>query len=98
MTKDENNKNVPRLEIPEVVLTLCNIINNDYQQDSRALYTSNLDKSLGELLDILPKQFMFLKPFNSEFSYIDVWFTAQNTKSLEIEDKINKNDKTFSST
>ena len=98
ITKDQNSKNVPHLEITEVVLIHCNIVNNDYQQDSRVLYTFVLDKSFGELLDLSPKQFMFLKSFNSEFSYIDVWFTAQNTKSLEIEDKINKNDKTFSST
>ena len=32
---------------------------------------------------------MFLKTFHSEFSYIDVWFTNQNSKPLEIEDKIN---------
>ena len=36
-TKDENGENVPLLEIVEVVLVLCNIVNNDYQQDSRVL-------------------------------------------------------------
>ena len=39
ITKDENGENVPRLEITEVVLVHCNIANNDYQQDSRVLYT-----------------------------------------------------------
>ena len=37
--KDKNGENVPNLEITEVVLVHCNIINNDYQQDSRVLYT-----------------------------------------------------------
>ena len=32
---------------------------------------------------------MFLKTLNSEFSYIKVWFTDQNSKPLETEDKIN---------
>ena len=39
ITKDENGENVPRLEITELVLIHCNIVNNDYQQDSRVLYT-----------------------------------------------------------
>ena len=42
----------------------------------------------GQLLDVSPKNFVFWKTFNSEFSYIEVWFTDQNSKVLEIEDKI----------
>ena len=38
ITKDKNGENVPHLEITEVVLVHCNIIDNDYQQDSRVLY------------------------------------------------------------
>ena len=68
---------------------ICNIVNNDYQQDSRVLYTFVPNKSFGQLLDISPKNFIFLKTFDSEFSYIEVWFTDQNSKPLEIEDKIN---------
>ena len=37
ITKDKNGENVPHLEITEVVLVHCNIVNNDYQQDSRVL-------------------------------------------------------------
>ena len=55
ITKDENGENVPMLEIAEVVLVHFSISNNDYQQDSRALYT------FGQLLDILPKNFVFLR-------------------------------------
>ena len=87
--KDENGENVPRLEITELVLMHCNIVNNDYQQDSRVLYTFLPNKSFGQLLDISPKKFIFFKTFNSEFSFIEVWFTDQNSKPLEIEDKIN---------
>ena len=80
---------MPYLEITEVVLVHCNIVNNYYQQNSRVLYAFVPNKSFGQLLDISPKDFIFLKIFDSEFSYIEVWFIDQNSKLLEIEDKIN---------
>ena len=90
INKDKNYENAPHLEITEVVLILnSNIANNDYQQDSRILDTFIPNKSFGQLLDISLKNSMFLKTFDSEFSYIKVWFTDQNSKPLEIEDKIN---------
>ena len=64
ITKDENGENVSHLEITEVVLIHCNIVNNDYQQDSRVLHTFVPNKSFGQLLDISPKKFIFLKTFN----------------------------------
>ena len=70
ITKDENGENAPHVEITEVALVHCNIVNN---------------KLFGHLLDISPKNFIFLKTLNSEFSYIEVWFT----EPLLIEDKIN---------
>ena len=66
-----------------------NIVNNGYQHDSRVLYTFVPNKSFGQLLDISPKNFTILKTFKLEFSYIEIWFTDQNSKPLEIEDKIN---------
>ena len=66
-----------------------NIVNNDYQQDSRVLYPLISNKSFGQLTDISIKDLIFLKAFNSEFSYIEVWFTDQSSKPIEIEDKIN---------
>ena len=45
ITKDNDGENVPRLEITEVLSVHCNIENNDYQQDSRVLYTFIPDKS-----------------------------------------------------
>ena len=82
ITKDENGENVPQLEITEVVLVHCNIVNNDYQQESRVLYKFFPNRSFGQLLDISPKKFIFFKTFGSEFSYIEVWFTDQNSKPL----------------
>ena len=72
VAKDEKGENVPHLEIVEVVLIHCNIVNKDYQQDPRVLYTFIPSKSFGQLLDISPKKFRFLKIFNSEFSYTEV--------------------------
>ena len=73
----------------ELVLIHCNVVNNSYQQKSRALYTFVPNKSFGQLLGISPKKFIFLKTFDSEFLYIEVWFTDQNSNPLEIEDKRN---------
>ena len=90
-TKDESDENVSDLEIAEVVLVHCNIINNDHQHDLRVLFTFIPNKLFGQLLDISPKNFIFLKTFNSKFSYVEIWFTDQNSKPLEIEDKIKIN-------
>ena len=60
MNKNEKSKNIPNLKIIEAVLVHCNIVNNDYQQDSRVLYTFVLNKLVDQLLDILPKNFIFL--------------------------------------
>ena len=56
---------------------------------SRVLYTFVPNKSFGQLLDISPKNFIFSKIFNSEFSYIELWLFDQNSKPLEIEEEIN---------
>ena len=52
ITKDKNVENVAHLEITEVVLVHCNIVNNDYQQDSRALYMFVPNKPFASLLEI----------------------------------------------
>ena len=80
-------KNVPHLEITKVAVIHCNTVNNHYQQDLRLKFIPN--KSFGQLPDISSKNFTFLKTFNSEFSYIEVWFTDQNSKPPQIDDKIN---------
>ena len=80
ITKDENCENVPHLEITKVVLVHGNIVSNN-QQDSRVLHAFVPNKSFGQLLDILPQNFLFLKTFYSEFSYIEVWFIDLNFKT-----------------
>ena len=76
-------------EVTEVVLVHCNLVNNDYQQDSRVLHTFVPNKPFVNLLEVAPTNFIPLKTFNSEFSYMEVWFTDQNCQPLEIEDRIN---------
>ena len=78
-----------KMKIIEVVLVHCYFVNSDFQNDWRVLYTFIPIKSFGQLLGVSPQNVLFLKIFNSEFSYIEVWFTDQNSKPLEIENKIN---------
>ena len=87
--KGKNGKNVPFLEITEVLLTHFNIVNYDYRQKFRVLYTFVPNKVFGKFLDSSRKKFIFLKTFDSELSCIEVWFTDQNSEPLEIEYKIN---------
>ena len=89
INEDKNGENVPHLEVVELILVHCNIVNSDYQQDSRILYAFVPNKAFGSLLDISPSNHVFLKTFNSEFQEIKIWFTDPKNMSLEIEDKIN---------
>ena len=70
ITKDKNAEHVPHLQITDVVLVHCNIVNNEYQQDSRVSYTFIPNKSFGNLLEIAPTSFIHLKTLNSEFQII----------------------------
>ena len=72
ITKDKNGQNVPHHQITEVVLVHCNIVTNNYKQDSRVLYTFVPIKPFRNLLEISPKNHFFLKTFNSEFQEIRV--------------------------
>ena len=92
VTKDKNGENLLHLEVVESVLVHCNLVNNDYQQDSRILYTFVPNKPFGSLLEISPTNLIFLKILNSEFQEIKIWFTDyiwQTSKPLEAEDRIN---------
>ena len=60
---------MPHLEITEVALIHCHIVNKSYQQDSRALYTFVSNKSFGQLLNISPKKFVFKNFYSRIFIY-----------------------------
>ena len=81
-TTDKNGENVSHLEIVELELVHCNLAINDYQQNSRILFTFVPKNAFGSLLEISPKNHVFLKTFNSEFQEIKIWFTDQTSKPL----------------
>ena len=87
--KDENSENEPKLESVEVVLVHCKLVKNDYQLASKVLFSFVPNKQFGQLLSISPHVFTMMKTVNTEFSSVEVWFTNQSIKPLEIEDNVN---------
>ena len=73
----------------EIVLVHCNLANNNYQQASKVLFTFVSNKQFGKLINISPHSLTMLNTTNTEFSSIEVWFTDQSSKPLEIEDNVN---------
>ena len=80
---------MPRLETVEVVLVHCNLVNNNYQQASKVLFTFVPNQQFGQLITITHHSPTMLKTTNAESSFIEVWFTDQTNRSLEIEDNVN---------
>ena len=87
--KNKNSENVPKLEFVEVVLVHCNLVKNDYQHASKVLFTFEPNKKFGNLLNISPHVFTMMNTINAEFSSVEVWFTDQSSKALEVEDNVN---------
>ena len=87
--KRKNGEIVPRLEVVEVVLVQCNLINNQYQLKSEVLSTFMPNKFYGYLLNVKPCNLVYLKTYNTEFDGITITFTDQDGRPLEIEDKVN---------
>ena len=87
--KDKDGENVPKLESVEVVLVNCNLIKNDYQHTSKVLFSFVPNKQFGQLINISPHSLTMMNTVNTEFSFVEVWFTYQASKALEIEDNIN---------
>ena len=85
--KDKNGENVPKLEFVEVVLAHCNLVKNDYQRTSKALFTFVPNKKFGQSINVSPHAFTMM--INTEFSSVEIWFTDQASKVLEIEDNVN---------
>ena len=93
-TKKEANKykdgeDVPKLESVQIVLTHCNLVNNIYQQATKVLLTFVLNKQFGQLITISPHSLTVLKTINAEFQSMQLRFTDQNNRPLEIEDIVN---------
>ena len=71
------------------MLVHCNLVKNDYQHISKVVFTFAPDKEFGKLINISPHAFTMMNTVNTEFSYVEVWFTDQSSKALEIEGNIN---------
>ena len=87
--KNKDREIIPRLEPVEVVLVHCNLVNNNYQQASKVLFTFVPKKQFGQLITITPHSLTMLKTANADFSFIEIWFTDQSNRPLEIEDNVN---------
>ena len=80
---------MPKLKSVEVVLVHCNLVNNSYQQASKVLFTFVPNKQFRQLITISPHSLTMLKTTNKGFQSIQVRFTDQNNRPLEIEDSVN---------
>ena len=86
---DKNSELVPKLESVDLVLLHCNLVNNSYQQASKVLFTFVPNKKYGRLITVSPNSLIMLKTINTDFSFIEIWFTNQDNRLLEIEDSVN---------
>ena len=82
ITKDKNDEDIAHLEIKEMVLIHFNIVNDDYQNNSRIFYIFVPNKPFSNLLEVSPTNHIFLKTFNSAFQAIEVYFNDQNSQLL----------------
>ena len=87
--KDKNGENAPKLESVDVILVHCNLVKNDYQHTSKVLFTFVPNKKFGQLLNVSPHVFTMVNTVDTEFSSVEVWFTDQSSKVVEIEDDVN---------
>ena len=87
--QNKDGENGPKLETVEVLVVHCNLVNNSYQQASKVLFTFVPNKQFGQLTTITTHSPTILKTTNAEFSFIEIWFTDQNNRPLEIADNVN---------
>ena len=81
---DKDSENVPTLESVEVVLVHFNLVKNDYQHTSKVLFSFVSNKQFGQLINISLHFLTMMNTVNTEFSFVEVWFTDQSSKVLEL--------------
>ena len=84
----KNGENVPKLEIVRNVLVFSNLAQNVYLQDSKLLISFVPNSRFGSLLSIAPQVLKYCDTVDSIFDYIEISFTDQNGRHLEIDDDI----------
>ena len=85
----KDREDVSKLESVQIALIHCNLVNNIYQQASKVFFTFVPNKQFGQLITISPHSLTVLKTTNAEFQSIQLRFTDQNNRPLEVEDIVN---------
>ena len=67
----------------------CNLVKNGYQHTSKVLFTFLPNKQFEKLINISPHYLTMMNTINTEFCFVEVWFTDQASKAFEIEDSVN---------
>ena len=70
------------MESVDAVLVHCNLLKNDYQHSSKVLFSFVLNKQFGQLIHISPNSLTMMNTVNTEFSFVEVWFTNPDSKAL----------------
>ena len=89
VAKDKDGEIVPKLESVKVVLVHCNLVKNDYQHTSKVIFSFVPNKQFRQLINVSPHSLTMMNTVNTNFSFVEVWFTDQASKVFEIEDKVN---------
>ena len=79
VNQEKDGEDVPKLESLEVTLVHYNLVNNNYQRSSKLLFTFITNKTFGQLITIATHSLTMLNTINTELSFIEIWFTDQNT-------------------
>ena len=87
--KNKDEEKITKLESVEVVLVHCDLVKNDYKHTTKVLFTFVPNKEFGQLINISPHSLTMMNTVNTEFSFVEVWFTDQASKALEIENNVN---------
>ena len=87
----KNGENIPKLEIVRNVFVFCNLVQNVYLQDSKLLFSFVPNSKFGSLLSVTPQVLKYCDTVDSIFDYIEISFTDQNGRPLQIDDDISLN-------
>ena len=82
--QNKDGEDVPKLESVVVVSVNCNLVNNNYQQASKVLFTFVPNKQFGQLINISLHSLTILGTTNTEFSFIEVWLLIKIVSLLKL--------------
>ena len=82
--QDINGEDVTNLEYLEAALVHYKLVNNNYQQASKVLFTFVPNTKIGQLVNISPHSLTMLNTTSTELSSTEVWLTDQNSRHLKL--------------